>query len=352
MKICMRRYGEAARIVAVIDGRGAAHDPDGLDHSELKRLIDAEAGIRDFNPGRLRGPGAQVISAADREGARQRNELTFRVPAEVFVPAGGRPRTIGDANWPQFLDESGTPTARAVVEGANLFFSSGARAGLQQAGVVMVHGSSANKGGVICSSYEVLAGLLLDDDEFAAVRETYVREVLSIIAERCRSEARLLLREHRQSGGARPLTELSMAISDEINALADRVREGLGGESGGALCADPLYLAQVLDYCPRVIAEKHAERPAERLPPDYIHALIAHHVAAQIVYAEGLGWLSRLADVRGALAVARGYLQQADTVDRLVAGLGRSRLAEREALAEIVRHVGRKYLTLKELGLE
>ena len=40
-------------------------------------------------------------------------------------PAAGRPRTLGDTNYKDFLDETGKPTARGIIEGANLYLTPG-----------------------------------------------------------------------------------------------------------------------------------------------------------------------------------------------------------------------------------
>ena len=78
--------------------------------------------------------------------------------ADAFVTAGGRPGTINDSNWEQYLLTDGTPSAKLIVEGANLFLTQGARHELAEAaGVVVVKDSSANKCGVICSSFEIIA---------------------------------------------------------------------------------------------------------------------------------------------------------------------------------------------------
>ena len=37
--------------------------------------------------------------------------------------AGGRPNTIDINNWKQYLKADGTPSARLIVEGANLFIT-------------------------------------------------------------------------------------------------------------------------------------------------------------------------------------------------------------------------------------
>ena len=47
--------------------------------------------------------------------------MAFTVNADVFIPAGGRPFTINDGNWRNFLQADGTPSSRLIVEGANIF---------------------------------------------------------------------------------------------------------------------------------------------------------------------------------------------------------------------------------------
>ena len=42
--------------------------------------------------------------------------------ADAFIPAGGRPAAINGSNWRDFLLPDGaTPSAKLIVEGANLF---------------------------------------------------------------------------------------------------------------------------------------------------------------------------------------------------------------------------------------
>src|SRR5262249_36634841 len=87
--------------------------------------------------------------------ALYRNNV-HQTKADIFIPCGGRPRTLRDTNYKDFLDKTGEPTARAIIEGANLYFSPWARHYLEEAGALIIKDSSANKGGVICSSFEIL----------------------------------------------------------------------------------------------------------------------------------------------------------------------------------------------------
>nr|WP_280712765.1 NAD-glutamate dehydrogenase domain-containing protein [Desulfobaculum xiamenense] len=349
MLLLMRQYGTNARIVAVTDGHGAAFDPQGLDHGELEHLVREERGIAEFNPERL-GAGGTVAGAGTPEGVRLRDTLHNTAEADLFIPAGGRPETINDGNWRQFLLPDGSPSARAVVEGANIFFSPQARTELERHGVLIAQGASANKTGVICSSYEVLAGLTLSDEEFLAVKDEYVAEVLDILRIRARSEARLMLREYRRCGAARPLTAITTELSREINALADGIAAELG--QGGAVANDPLLRALVLEYCPPLLSARYEDRIFTRIPEEHLRALVAAYAASRIVYAEGLGWMSRVGARGGLVEAVRSYLRQEAVVAAYRAELRAAGLTHVRELLGILDATACKFLTERDMGIE
>ncbi|UIJ37995.1 hypothetical protein LWC08_00005 [Desulfobaculum bizertense] len=115
---------------------------------------------------------------------------------------------------------------------------------------MILHGASANKTGVICSSYEILAGLTLTDEEFLSIKDEYVAQVLGILRVRARSEAQLLLTEFKRTNGKVFLTELTREVSREINELGDRLAEELQGGPRIGTREDVRNL--VLGYCPQV----------------------------------------------------------------------------------------------------
>lgn len=354
MKLLMREFGANAAIVAVSDGHGAAFDPDGLDHGELARLVAAERGIADFDPSLLVGEGAFVASAATPEGARLRDTLHNTAKADLFLPCGGRPDTINARNWREFLGPDNAPSARAVVEGANIFLSPEARDRLQEAGALIVHGSSANKTGVICSSYEVLAGLTLSDEEFLAIKDEYAAQVLAILRDRAAAEARLLVREYKAGGRGRPLTAITMELSKEINTLADLLHARLATEAptAAAIRQDPALHALLLSYCPPVLAARYADRLIERAPLGHLLALLAAAAASRIVYNEGVGWLSRMAGISDVGRVVRAYLAEDRRLAAYLEELAASSLPDREPMARILAAAGRKVLTARALGVE
>merc|ERR1712038_1687969 len=82
-----------------------------------------------------------------------------------------------------------------IVEAANIFITADARRKLGEAGVMIVKDSSANKAGVCCSSYEIVASMLLSKEQFLEVKEELVADVLERLRDIARREAELLFRE-------------------------------------------------------------------------------------------------------------------------------------------------------------
>ncbi len=351
MRFLIAGYQEHARILSISDGHGAAYDPAGLDHTELLRLIEAGERAHQFNPERLSDSQAFVIEADTPENIRIRDELHNTVQADVFLPCGGRPETINEQNWHRFLDSRKRPSAKAIVEGANIFLSPVARDHLQAAGVLIVHGSSANKTGVIASSYEILAGLLLDDAAFMEIKTPYIEEVLEILKQRARDEARLLLKEYTWRGGTQPLTDLTVRLSEEINQLGDTIAHSLVSR-GGDLNKAPLLRQCLFDYCPPVLVEKHGARLVRELPERHCWALLGAALASRIVYREGLGWLRELSSVRDIFDVATAYLEQEARLTDYLGQLKDSGAANATDMAAILQNMGRKYLTARHLGLD
>ncbi len=351
VKLLVANYGDNARIVAMSDGHGSAFDPDGLAHEELLRLVTEDKSITAFAPDKLRGRGAFVLRADTPEGQRRRAALHNEVQADIFIPAGGRPETINESNWRQFLLPDGSPSARAIVEGANIFISPAARDRLEEHGVLIVHGSSANKTGVICSSYEILGGLIMSEEEFVGAKRRYVKEVLDILKERAGAEAKLMLRELRASGGSLHLTQISLALSTEINAVADAFYAYLA-ETTPDVGADPELCGVLLQYCPPVLAERFRERILTQVPSKHQYALVASFIASRIVYAEGAGWLERVCAQRDVREVFRAYLEQEKRLARFLEELRRSGITDKTEIARLLRTTGQKQLTQEALGLE
>ncbi len=307
MRLLLERCPNVA-IRLIVAGSGVLYDPEGIDREELGRLI-LKDNIDAFRPERLH-PGGYLLLRRQRkrEGLRELyrrwvrtadgveeqwvttdefhrefDGAIFHVPADLFIPAGGRPETIDDQTWESLLGPDGAPTCRAIVEGANSYLTPRAREELQRRGVVVIRDASANKCGVISSSYEILANLLMSDEEFLTLKATYVGQVLEILERRAADEARLLLRRWKEAGRARLFTEISAEVSREINAryaeLFDLFRRR------PELLTQPVYRRVVLAHMPPLVAETPKfRRRLGSLPAKILAAITAVEIATRTVY--------------------------------------------------------------------
>merc|ERR1712050_312102 len=149
-----------------------------------------------------------------------------RLKADAFIPAGGRPNTININNYDKFFLADGKPSSPLIVEAANIFTTPEARKEFGDRGINIVKDSSANKAGVCCSSYEIVASMLLSKDEFLGDKEEIVGDVLEKLRHSARVEAELLFREYR-SNPSNQLPYYSQAISGAINRATDAVVEAV-----------------------------------------------------------------------------------------------------------------------------
>ncbi|BDV44583.1 amino acid dehydrogenase [Geotalea uraniireducens] len=306
MRILLDRSPQV-KIALILDGTAALCDPAGADHTELRRILLKED-LDAFAPTALHPGGFMLFrTGSRREGLRELfrkvtrtaaglseewisldefskefDELVFTVPADLFIPGGGRPETIDKENWQRFLQADGTPSARAIVEGANSFLTPEARVQLQQHGVLIMRDASANKCGVISSSYEIIANLLLSEQEFLDEKERYVADVLAILEQRAGDEARLILRRHRENP-ALLCTEISNSLSSEINANYARLFRFF--QARPELCRQPLYRRAILAHLPQLIRdEPRFRRRLGQLPQKYLSAILAAELGASLVY--------------------------------------------------------------------
>lgn len=308
---------KTAKLLALTDVSGTIFDPKGLDLSSLLELFKSEKPIRFYPTAKLSAEGFLL----DKETRREVSQYVFqtrcfrngreewlsgnemnalyrhnvhRTKVDVFLPCGGRPRTLREDNIEEFLDESGKPTAKLIVEGANLYFSHGARRLLEEKGALIVQDSSANKCGVICSSYEVLSGLTLKEGEFLEHKERLVAEILKRLERCARDEALVLLQTHRRTN--QYLTEISEQISKRINYFTDELLEYLEPLELSEDPQDPLvrcFLAYVLPF----LREEFQSRLMKEIPENHKKAIIASHIASRLVYKEGLDWSPSIIDI-------------------------------------------------------
>lgn len=315
-----RFYPKTAKLLAVTDVSGTVHDPNGLDLEFLTDLFKQGKPIHCYPPEKLSYGGYLIDKTHKKETSaiasqtvlwRMENTLQqewlsgsemnhkirenmMKTKADVFIPAGGRPRTLNEVNYKDFLDETGKPTSRIIIEGANLYLTAGARRELERLGVLIVRDSSANKTGVICSSFEVLCGLSLGDEVFYANKDTLVKEILARLEKVAYNEATLLLREHNQTGAY--LTDISAKISERINQFTYQLLDYLEPLDLKYEKDDPLTKA-FLDYALPLLRTKYSEEMIREIPDIHKKAIIACHVGAELVYQRGLHWFPSIVDI-------------------------------------------------------
>lgn len=334
IRILVRDYPKTARIVAVADGTGAASDPDGLSHEELMRLVESEQGITNFDASRLSAQG--IVSGLETEAdVSRRNELHNQIKADVFLPAGGRPSTINENNWQRFLDADGKPSSPIIVEGANLFITNPGRKHLADHGVSIVKDSSANKCGVICSSMEIIAGMLLTEKQFLNIKPTYVEEVLGTLSSLAEIESISLFNEKARMPQL-TLPEISVRISEQIIRVADIIDASIDQW-------DPkeqsLANQFICSWLPPSLVETVGDNLFERLPQTYRRQLISSILSSRIVYRDGCKSLESMHDETLAQLV-RDHLVYEAKVRTMLDSIRQSDLADRETIAAIVEHAG------------
>lgn len=229
LKILYREYGTNCKVVGISDGFGVAEDPNGLNWPELLRLFKEGKPITHYGAP-LSSTGVLMNRESD-EGLQRANTMFLRVKADVFVPAGGRPNTMNISNWEQFLDSKGVPSSSLIVEGANIFNTPEARAQLFKKGVAIVKDSSANKCGVITSSCEVQASMVLSKKEFMDIKDELVADVVVKLKNVAKQEAELMFRAYRNFPGDLP--HFSERISDSINRCTDAIADRLANVNPG-----------------------------------------------------------------------------------------------------------------------
>lgn len=314
-----REFPKTAKLIALTDASGTISDPKGLNLETLAHLFEKADPICHYDPHRLSEGGFlldrtkvqqdetfnqkmlfwkkvdnaasyQWISSSEASSIFRRN--IHMTCADVFITGGGRPRTLHQGNIDEFL-LSGVPTAKLIVEGANLYLTHEARALLEKKNTLIFRDSSANKGGVMSSSMEVLFRLCLTPEEILELKPTLVDCILQTIEIKSRAEAQLLLHEYKRTG--RTLCELSQEISGAINAITDQIRDCLLDQE---LPSDPQHplIQALIHYLPEPVRQRLTPKVLQ-LPDSYKKAIIACHLACQLVYQRGIDWKPSVATI-------------------------------------------------------
>ena len=292
------------RILAIVDGSGVLYDPDGINRKEIVKLAKARKMVETFPREKLSNGGFLVL-VKDRDvvlphGEKVETGFEFRnmfhlhplFKADIFVPCGGRPASITINSWTTYLNDSGEPRFKVIVEGANLFITQQARLRLEEKGVVLYKDASANKGGVTSSSLEVLAGLALTDQEFEELmcvkngaltefRKTYISQIIESIKDNADKEFEVIWKENKAKGIPRAV--LTDTVSEKINQIKDAI-------AGSELFTNKVLVKKVVAKgAPPVMVEKvGVDKILKRLPEAYQKAFFASRLAGAYVYKYGL----------------------------------------------------------------
>lgn len=314
-------YPKTAKLLALTDGTGTIYDPEGLDLAILAALFEEGKGIRHYPPSSLH-ENAFLIDKSKRRNQTKLSQQTLcwrkkegtliedwlsgsdmnhilrynvhQTYADIFLPCGGRPRTLNESNVEDYLDHAGHPTSKAIVEGANLYLDEEARNFLEEKGVLIIKDSSANKTGVICSSFEILSGLTLGDELFIQHKKELTEEILKRLHSAASNEAELLIQTREKTG--EPLTIISDRISDRINEFTYQILDHLDKHPLPTSVTHPLINA-FFSYCPPILTDQYKDRLIEQIPEHHKKAIIASHIGAQLVYRKGLSWFPSIVDI-------------------------------------------------------
>lgn len=296
------------KIKLIIDGSGAAYDPIGLNIAALEKVV-LKSDIEDFDPDALNVGGFLLCRHQTRkegmlelykkvvmtdQGLKEEwisndkfnkefNSLPFTVEADLFIPAGGRPETIDKENYRRYLTAKGEPSAKVIVEGANSYITPFARTELQRLGTIVIRDASANKCGVISSSYEIIANLMLSDEEFLSCKKEYVDDVIGKLNMMAEKEASLILDRYAENNGAKSYTEISNEISREINNHYSKIFTYFSNNPD--LCNQNKYQNAMFLHMPQVIgASSEFKKRLRKLPEKVKYAILASKLSSSIVY--------------------------------------------------------------------
>lgn len=297
------------QIKLIIDGSGALFDPEGLDKEAMSNVV-LKSDVEGFDTNALHVGGFMIYRTQTQKqgmsvlyrkismtenGPEEEwistdafynlfNNLVFTVETDLFIPAGGRPETIHSSNVERFFLEDKRPSSTVIIEGANSFITPPARTVLQENGTVIMRDASANKCGVISSSYEIIANLMFTDDEFLACKEEYVADVVDILNHMAEQEARAILKRHLELKGTMTYTDISNNISHEINHHYARMFEFF--QANPDRCARPDHRKALRTHMPALIQNNPGLHDRiDRLPEKVKYAILASKLASTMVYA-------------------------------------------------------------------
>merc|ERR1711920_85285 len=203
--------------------------------------------------------------------------------------------------------------------------------------------SSANKCGVITSSFEICASMLLSEEEFLAIKDEVVEDVLKRLRELARLEAELMFREYQNYPGALP--HFSERISKSINRAYGAIRKNLADMQTGDATYKKLLPLFLEEHLPRKLAEAAGDRVNDRIPLDYLRNAFGKILASKLLYSEGIHFLESQPENRLA-ELAMRYIKEEKRVRELVSAVDSCDMPdpERRKVQELLRQGGTRSL--------
>ena len=322
MIVLLGKHFPNSKLLTITDGFGACYDPEGLNYPKLTEMFHKVQAINKY-PAELLHDGAwllclwetrQVSSFAKetlcyfkRDGKvveewipsnKAMHMFTTNAHchyADIFVPGGGRPRTLTAQNIQEFFID-GKPSCKAFIEGANLYITNEAREVLEDAGVLLYKDSSANKCGVVSSSYEILAGLVLDDETYIKVKPELAKNVLAKLEKIAMDEAQEMLRYWLKHEKKVRMSAVSKLVSDLINKYTDQVIAYLHDRDLYAP-ENKDFLDIYINYVPETLKKCNLEAVHKVVPDHHKKCIIATTIACRLVYGKGLDWEPSVVDI-------------------------------------------------------
>jgi len=323
MILLLRKYyATRAKLVLITDGSGTSYDPEGFDFEALAHMFH-KVQMMDSYPIEKLHEGAwilcikktrqvsslvkEVLVLRKKDGKIVEDWISSNAAfhlygsnahttvTDVFVPCGGRPRALNINNLQDFYVD-GKPSCKLICEGANLYITQDARERLENDGVVLFRDSSANKCGVVSSSYEILAGLSMTDEQFIKVKAELAKNILARLEKIANDEARCMLEYFVANGRKIRLTAISELVSKKINQYTDEMAAYLA----------PLDLSKpenkklfdiFVNYIPECIRRDYLEQAIRRVPDMHKKAIISTHIACMLVYSRGLNWAPSVPEI-------------------------------------------------------
>lgn len=324
------------KICLIVDGGSILFDPNGLDKKALKKIAfmrhsSPRANSMEFPVEKLSPQGFRVPRISTNttlpDGRVIENGTIFhknflfdpanriymeKANIEAFIPCGGFKDTVNRRNVEVFLENF--KELKFIVEGANVFFSDGARRHIAgQTPIKHIKDTTANKGGVFSSSIgEVLTGFLLGEEYEAkllndtATRWAFIKDMLLLVEKFACDETNMLINIHKKHP-EEALFALSEKTSEQIFALQALVEERLDE----VLKQKALVWKVMEAYIPAILIKTLGKRQIMDIfnsdkMNTYRDAIITKKIASMAFYRFGLEWdlfLERVkADFSGALA--------------------------------------------------